>query len=220
MTSSSMSCLLGGEEAERLHERNDEEDDSRYERRDRYGNPNLLGAPLDRRNATSVDLPADRARFFGNEPSQIARVAIQGEYGRDAVELVDACDLGPLVERCYLGESLPHAPSDACQIATRATLAPGGETVERGAEGVAGRQQHPDLLGHDRQLEEERLLPRGRLARELLLDDEEGQQGSADHGQEHDRPRRASRDGRDRRECHRGRRPAELADPELGRFEW
>ena len=103
---------------------------------------------------------------------------------------MDLGDGGPLAERLRLGQALTDPQAHPPEVGCTRTGAPLRQPVEGGGEGEPGREQQGELLGHDRELEEELPLPPLGGDRHLLLLDQEGERRtSEDEGQADDRVR-------------------------------
>ena len=75
--------------------------------------PDLLGAALDRLDELALHVAPDGARLLGDEPAEVAGLAVEGEHGDQAVERVDVGDGCPLAQRVDLGEPLADAAAHA-----------------------------------------------------------------------------------------------------------
>ena len=98
-----------------------------------------------------------------DQPAEVARLAVERQDPDQPVEALDVGHRRPLPQGLGLRQALADAPTTRCR--SRRTPLPRGQPVERGTQRVAGRQQHAELLGDDRQLEEDAALPRLRLRR-------------------------------------------------------
>ena len=141
------------------------------ERGDGDRDPDLLAPLLDRLDELALHVAADGARLLGDEAAEVAGLAVEGEDGDQPVERRRRRRAPPT-----RAARRPRTGPGGCGRTTRARSRPhaprprGGEAVEGGAERVAGRQQHAELLGDDRQLEEDAPLPARRRAGDLLLE--------------------------------------------------
>ena len=64
------------------------------------------------------------ARLLGDEPAEVAGLAVEGEHAHEAVEGVDVDDRGPLAQGLDLGEALADAAGDAPEVPAAGARAP------------------------------------------------------------------------------------------------
>ena len=175
-----------------------------------------MGAALGRLDQAALGVLADGTCLFGDQAAEVGRFPVEAEDGEEAVEGLDVGQVGPLPQGLDLGQALADAATGASQIAGDVAATPRGETVEGGAEGVAGREQHGQLLGHDRKLEGQAPAPCVGRRRHLLFEHEEAEERSAEDEEQSEGRRRPQSDGQQRAGAEAGAAPPQLADPKTG----
>ncbi len=126
---------------------------------------------------------------------------------------------GPLGECLCLGEALANTRDHQAKIFRDYAVSPGGNPLQGRAQRVAGREQHSQLLGNHRQLEEEATLSFLRSRRHVLLLHEEGEDRRPDDEKKGDHEWGLDGNGEQRRQATDRQAHPDLAGSERGDIE-
>src|SRR5947209_19043453 len=202
-----------------LDEGDGNEDHTGKEGGDRHWDPHLLTPTLGHPHQLPLHVLADRASLGRDEPPEVAGLPIEGQHGDEAVEGLDVGQDGPLAQGLDLRQALADAPAHPGQVAGGVAPTPRRQPVEGGPEREAGRQQHGQLLGEHRELEEQTPSPGVRRPGHLLLEDHEGEGRPSEDEQDGQKGGGAHGDAEQAAESEPYAAPPELADPERGHVE-
>jgi hypothetical protein len=131
-----------------------------------------------------VNLPTDGPSLFGDEASEVSGVTVQRQDPYQPVERGNVGQGRPLFEGLGFRETLADPSAHPLQVSGTGAGSSLADALQCSSERIARRQQHPDLLAHDRKLQEDPALPTRRLSDHLLLDDQEGEQRRSDQHQQ------------------------------------
>ena len=116
-----------------------------------------------RRSICSIELAlhlaADRAGLVGDEPTEVAGLAVEGQHGDQASQGIDVGDGRPLAQRVDLGEPLADASAHPGQVLAHAPVPRAASRFSAAAERVARAEEHAELLAQHRELQEDAPLP-------------------------------------------------------------